>query len=460
MNKKLMAVAVAGALSAPGFALAQVQSSPGVTLYGVLDLAIWNAKYTADTKAGLNLASGTGELKKGEMFSTAPRMGVRGREDLGGGTSAWFQLETNITLNGRNDPGNLPAQVFGGRPSAIGLTNTWGDVMWGIWDSPYKVVTDQTYNLINSGPFSSSGAIMGNGDTTGSTPNSTCTASDGNGGAQTAKAVCFPEITGNATSFHRRLNDTVQYWSPVMSGLQFKIATEIDPYQSPGQIPTGGLAPAAVAQPSGTSKPKLWSGNVTWARGPILLAAGYETHTGYNPGTTVGVGNPNPKDNAWQIGGKWDFGPGQIGLGYERISYGDNGLAGNLSSKMDVSSYQADVKWTLGPGAIWGQYSATPGGKTCNDSTAAQQAAGTFQTVGSAACGGAGKAKWYALGYDYILSKRTKVYFAYNKIDNGAGTTYYYAAPSVAANGNGGTTATLTAGTDVTVIAVGMVHSF
>ena len=40
MNKKLMAVAVASALGAPGLAVAQVGSSPGITLYGRLDSAI------------------------------------------------------------------------------------------------------------------------------------------------------------------------------------------------------------------------------------------------------------------------------------------------------------------------------------------------------------------------------------------------------------------------------------
>jgi len=44
----------------------------------------------------------------------------------------------------------------------------------------------------------------------------------------------------------------------------------------------------------------------------------------------------------------------------------------------------------------------------------------------------------YALGYDYVLSKRTRCYVAYNKIDNGvitnangsfaAGSSYYYIA--------------------------------
>jgi hypothetical protein len=57
------------------------------------------------------------------------------------------------------------------------------------------------------------------------------------------------------------------------------------------------------------------------------------------------------------------------------------------------------------------------------------------------------------------MSKRTKMYFAYNKIDNGISTNYYYIAGPAANNGNG-TNGGLAAGTDVTTLAVGMQHSF
>jgi len=64
------------------------------------------------------------------------------------------------------------------------------------------------------------------------------------------------------------------------------------------------------------------------------------------------------------------------------------------------------------------------------------------------------------------MSKRTKMYFAYNKIDNGISTNYYYIA-GPAANGPGptaaagtGTNGGLAAGSDVTTLAIGMQHSF
>ncbi len=80
-----------------------------------------------------------------------------------------------------------------------------------------------------------------------------------------------------------------------------------------------------------------------------------------------------------------------------------------------------------------------------------------------------------ALGYDYVLSKRTKMYVAYNKIDNGAGTNYYYIAGPAGNNGGtsvGGSLATgqaapfngtasgIAQGTDVTSFAFGIQHTF
>jgi len=461
MNKKLMAVAVAGALSAPGLAAAQVGSSPGITLYGTFEDAVLNMKFSSDFKTQSGQAGGQGELKKGELYSVASRLGFRGREDLGGGVSAWIQAETGVTLNGRNDALNAGSSLFGGRPSAIGLTNPWGDIFFGIWDSPYKRVTDQTYNLVNSGPFSSSGVLMGNGDTTGSMPNALCGSSAP--AANTAAnivatlptaGVCFPEVTGGSTSFHRRNNDSVNYTSPMMAGFQFAIQTELPNYQSPGGSSGGG---GNGTFPAGVQHAKLWSLNGIWARGPLVLAAGYELHQGFRPGTAAGQ-NINPKDTAIQGGIKWDFGIAQIGAGVEKISYGDNTGGATVNTKMDITNWQLNGKLALGPGALWGQYTKSSAKSCTNPALAANGQQLAFTVIGNAAC--SSDAKEFAIGYDYILSKRTKVYLAYNKIDNGNGTNYYYAAPSAPAQTANGTFNSITAGTDVQVLAVGIQHSF
>ena len=448
MNKKLMALAVAGAVTAPGLALAQVGGSPGVTLYGRLDEAIVNSKYST------NGAGTITEVKKGDVWSAGNAIGVRGREDLGGGTAAWFQLEAGAWPDGRLDSAATTGSHFGGRNSGLGVSSELGDIMFGIWDTPYKVAYG-TGNLVTSGGFASSGIIMGNGDTTGALANPLCgnVVSNGNGGlagtGTNPASVCVTEATSNATAFSRRVNNSIQYWSPVFNGFQVKVMTAVANYQSP-----------ASSYPNGVPKPKEYSGSVTWARGPLALAAGFDSHEGLLRAVTPVGGDPKPKDTAFQIGAKWDFGIAQVGAGLEKLKYGNSAAAAAVSNQMDVQAYVVNGRVSAGPGQVWASWSQTPGGKSCIQPAAFNPNTGTGNlTIGSAACGDAGKAKMMTLGYDYVMSKRTKMYFAYNKIDNGISTNYYYIA-GPAANNGGGTNGGLAAGTDVTTLAIGMQHSF
>src|SRR5258708_22287641 len=149
MNKKLMAVAVAGALTAAGLAVAQVGGTAGVSLYGRLDTAVMLDKYSVSGSGAIP------EVKKNDIFSPGNALGFRGREDLGGGTSAWFQLETGVWPDGRLDSAATSGQHFGGRNSAVGFSRARGDVLFGIWDTPYKG-SYRTPHLVTSGGFAAS----------------------------------------------------------------------------------------------------------------------------------------------------------------------------------------------------------------------------------------------------------------------------------------------------------------
>jgi predicted porin len=457
MNKKLLALAVAGAVTAPGLAVAQTSNTPtaivqpagvasnaGITLYGRLDETIMFDKY------GPNAANTIQELKKSDVYSPGNAMGVRGREDLGGGTAAWFQLEIGVWPSERLDTATTTGNNWGGRNSAIGFSSGAGDVLVGNWDTPYKVIYG-VWNSVTSGGFSSAGILMGNGDTTGALANANCTntVSNASGSVTTAaNGVCVTEATSNGTAWSRRVNNSVQYWTPIMGGFQVKLMTAMANYQAPGN--------AAFA--SGLPKAQEYSANATWVRGPISLGFGYDSHKGLRPGTAAGA-EPNPKDSAWQLGAKWNFGPGEIGAGYETLSYANNAAPAAASNKMDVPSWVVNGRWNIGPGAIWASYTASDTKSCQNTNTAAV-------SIGSAVCGL--KATQYTIGYDYVLSKRTKMYVAYNKIDNGTGTlgngtaigTNYYYIAGPAANSQAGTNGALAAGTDVTTFGVGIQHVF
>jgi predicted porin len=465
MNKKLMAVAVAAAVTAPGLALAQTSNVPtaivpspglatsaGITLYGRVDATIMYDKFSESGNKTIS------EVKKGDIYNPGNAMGIRGREDLGGGTSAWFQLEIGVWPTERLDTATTTGNNWGGRNSAVGISSGVGDILLGNWDTPYK----QTYfiwNSLTSGGFSPGGVTMGMSDSTGALNNPVCagTVNNGTGTVTTAaQGVCATEATASNTAWSRRINNSVQYWSPVFSGFQFKLMTAMANYQSPGSLPFYA---------NGLAKPKEYSANATWARGPLSLGLGYDFHQGLRPNTAVG-GNANPKDSAINLAGKWNFGPGEVGVGYEQITYENTAASSAADNGMKVPAYVVNGRWNIGPGAVWASYSATDA-KSCTTT------ANSGTTIGTAACGL--KAKEYSIGYDYVLSKRTKLYVAFNKIDNqfdttrNIGTSYYYiAGPAAQGNppGNGtaatgtGTAGGLAAGTDVQTFGVGIQHVF
>jgi len=82
MNKKLIAVAVAGACVAPA---AMAQTANPVTLYGIVYATIESVEATGGA---------TPIVRRNRVTDQASRLGVRGTEDLGGGLKAFFQLET------------------------------------------------------------------------------------------------------------------------------------------------------------------------------------------------------------------------------------------------------------------------------------------------------------------------------------------------------------------------------
>lgn len=108
MQKKIIALAVAAAFSAPAFAsdLTVNSGSTSVSLYGVLDLGVAQMTNAGDfspqfvtgaNPTGSNSKMGTvrGMMNGGESQS---RWGIKGSEDLGDGNSAIFQLESAFSL--------------------------------------------------------------------------------------------------------------------------------------------------------------------------------------------------------------------------------------------------------------------------------------------------------------------------------------------------------------------------
>lgn len=116
MKKQLLVLAALAA--GTGSVCAQ-----NVTVYGILDAGVSyysNAKDSQGNKASLT------RLDTG--FAQGNRIGFRGREDLGGGLSAFFTLENGFNL----DEGTQGQGALFGRQSFVGLgSQTWGTVSAG-----------------------------------------------------------------------------------------------------------------------------------------------------------------------------------------------------------------------------------------------------------------------------------------------------------------------------------------
>jgi predicted porin len=170
MNKKLIALAVAGASLAPA---AMAQTANPVTLYG----RVYVTLESVEAKGGT-----TPVARRTRVEDQSSLFGIRGTEDLGGGLKAFFQLETGF----RPDQNTT---TFAARNSAVGLQGGWGSVLLGRWDMPYKTATT---------------AIDPYGDLT------------------------ISGITGvlnDGGNFDNRDQNVIQYWSPTWGGFAFRLAT-------------------------------------------------------------------------------------------------------------------------------------------------------------------------------------------------------------------------------------------
>lgn len=273
MNKKLIALAVAGACVAPA---AMAQTANPVTLYGQVNVML----ESVEAKGGA-----TPVARRTRIEDQSSRLGVRGTEDLGGGLKAFFQLETAF----RPDSNNT---TFAARNSAIGLQGGFGSVLIGRWDMPFKSAA------IAIDPY---GDIMISGIT---------------------------GVLSDRGNFDRRDQNVLQYWSPTWGGLAFRVAATANENKSATSNPrdmganvtysagrvyaflvweqhkdnnTGNaLQPGTAGTPSYKEDGFAGGGAVTF--GPIKVGAQYQEFK--KTGRT--------KQKAVMLNGTWTIGSNQI----------------------------------------------------------------------------------------------------------------------------------------------------
>jgi predicted porin len=428
MQKKLLTLAVAGALTAPGLALAQVE------VYGFVNMSVGKVKYSEPTQsAALTTAAGgpVGSVSKWDVQSHASNYGIRGRENLGGGQTAWFQIEQNAPMERSNNVAITPAS----RNSAVGIQGSWGNAFIGQWTTPWADL-DALWGVGTVGGLGPITSIIGRRETTGTAPNPNCTNSHNSPTPGVCDAVEASGGVGHA--FWRRASQSVHYQSPVFGGVQLKVMYQAN--EGKANTTNGGTTVADAS---------MWSGSVAWSGmgGRVRVGAAIDAHKDFT--------TPGQTDSGFRVTGGWNFGFMDVGLAYETMTY--KTTAGDC----DAKQMGIGIAIPIGQGAIRGSYAV------------ADDIDGTFTGAGS--CGNAptasitasdNGAKTWNLGYEYRFSKRTSVGVGYAAIDNDQGAVFTWTGlPPTQTGGGAGITGQSVAntplpGSDPSVFFVNMVHRF
>lgn len=118
MQKKLIALAITAAFSAPAFA--------DTTVYGVVDSGYGTVSNTYTAVGAAGVKTGLSAVTFSQLWTT--RFGIKSTEDLGNGMKATAVVETNIAAkNPQSDAGFGTAGPVGTASTAASIPTTLGD---------------------------------------------------------------------------------------------------------------------------------------------------------------------------------------------------------------------------------------------------------------------------------------------------------------------------------------------
>ena len=429
MQKKLIALAIAG-LSTAAFA----QSN--VTISGRMSVGVESMSGGGAAAAIPGSGGSTSYASRFRAIDNNSNIRFAGEEALGGGNSAWFQIESAVgTTNNVGTTGGLYGTTtstgVGTRNTAVGLKGGWGTALIGKWDVHYQ----------------SMAAVDANGLTGGLAVN-------------TNSINLLNSINGAAVIGSGRDNNLMAYISPNWNGFSFLLG-----YTTVGQANTAGLA----------RKDGGWQFKPTYSNGPLDIAyshlsvnaaanaapnaAGFSclnSATGVTttraaclatefPTAAVAANSGNGVDvSANRLGVAYSFPMGfKVGLIWDKSKMTNNGpLAG--ATWMERTAWALPMSYTTGAHKVSFTYAKT------ND---VNTSAGSTPDSG---------AKMAMLGYEYSLSKRTIVGVAYTQLNNGTAGQYDFWHPS--SNVSGGQASALAsglaAGVDPRSFSVNLQHTF
>jgi predicted porin len=339
MNKKLVALAVAGAFALPPLA-AQAQTA-NVTLYGRLnvDFEFVKGQQTA--------ANGGSNPTVNRLSSNSSRLGVRGTESLGGGLNAIFQIESSI--NGDTNAGNL-----GGRETFVGLQGSWGKFTVGRFLMPlddlhpiFGNAPTLTTSILSTAALWAQGPLnKAQGGFDARTGNSLRYDSPNFSGFTTAWQYSTRDGSGNADSGDNGDHTSELRHAYVLGG---NLIYANGPWQA-------GIAVERNQKVRGADlKDTDWTATLAYDFGTIMQGFGLRLAGVYEK-TKYETPSGDLKRDLWGISGTIPVGGGKVYLFYARAGEGKGGAAdgttvGGLVKGGDTKSQQweATYSYSLSP---------------------------------------------------------------------------------------------------------------
>lgn len=308
MNKKLLAVAVAGALAAPGLALAQASS---VTISGFIKQGVESTAYSGVTS---NTRLNDSQMR---LVDSASRVVFNSTESLGNGLSGIMQVDVRVWPNTDIASGGPGIGLDGGN-TYVGLSSkTMGELTLGRRDLHYMVAT-----------------IPLDG-----TP--------GGAGALQATPTSLIDYIGSESVGVGSQKNTVKWQSPNWNGFSSVIAWSMDVGNSAGDM---------AASATSARKGNAWNIAPMYVNGPWGIGYSYWRNKYDAPAAGAPIaGSPagTPDERADTLWGYYKFGDFKIGLGWNKIKLDD---ATGLGKIVDRDAWTLPMSYTWGPHSVAGHY--------------------------------------------------------------------------------------------------------
>ncbi|MFM0012417.1 porin [Paraburkholderia sediminicola] len=350
--KKLLIAAVANTALGCTFAPISAMAQSSVTLYGLIDEGL---NYTNNTGGHSNIQMESG-------FAQGSRWGMKGSEDLGGGTKAIFQLENGFDVNsGKLGQGG---RMFG-RQAYVGLSSAqFGTLTMGRqYDSVVDFLAPLTANGNWAGYLMSHPYDNDNTDNSFRLNNSVKYTSNTYGGLTFGGLYGFSNQAGGFAN-NRSYSLGAQY-----VGSNVTVAAAYMQINNPGGTTGGSLATDDTDFFAG--RQQVWGAGINYTIGPTLLGFVY-SHTSLNDATgSVYVGNfantaSSLKFDNFELNAKYQLTKAAyVGAMYNYTIAHFNSNAGNSKPKYQQFGLMADYNLSVRTDVyVQGLYQHASGGGT------------------------------------------------------------------------------------------------